>query len=78
MVALQRLELFLPPATFSAGLMDPVSNARSCDQQNSCLQLLLSLNFVFLCAMLLEFRDEQAVNSLKMYILRKEFKLVDT
>lgn len=56
--------------------MDPVYKEKSSDQQNSCYKS--SLDFVFVCAILLELRDEQAVNSLKMYTLRQEIKLVET
>lgn len=56
--------------------MDPVYKEKSCDWENSCYKS--SLDFIFVCAILLELREEQAVNSLKMYTLRQEIKLVET
>lgn len=73
----QRLQLSVPDYFFiSSDLMHPVYKEKSCDWQNSCYKS--SLDFVVVCAILLELRDEQAVNSLKMYTLRQEIKLVET
>lgn len=48
---LRNCNCFFPDYFFtSAGLMDPVYKKRSCDQQNSCLQLLLCHpSILFLC-----------------------------
>lgn len=77
MATSQRLQLSVPDYFFiSSGLMDPVYKEKSGGWQNSCYKS--SSDFVFVCATLLELRDEQAVNSLKMYTLRQEIKLVET